>query len=71
MRSPSPLREQRSITILLADDDEDDRVLTADALRRARLANDLRFVVDGDDLMQYLRGTGVYAPGGTEAPRPA
>ena len=58
------------ITILMADDDEDDRVLTADALRRSRLVNDLRFVVDGDDLMQYLRGTGVYAPGGTEAPRP-
>jgi CheY-like chemotaxis protein len=70
MRSPSPEREHRSITILLADDDEDDRVLTADALRRSRLVNDLRFVVDGDDLMQYLRGTGAYAPGGTEAPRP-
>jgi CheY-like chemotaxis protein len=61
---------RRSITILLADDDEDDRVLTADALRRSRLVNDLRFVVDGDDLMRYLRGTGAYAPGGTPAPRP-
>jgi CheY-like chemotaxis protein len=64
MPSPDP------ITILMADDDEDDRVLTADALRRSRLVNDIRFVVDGDDLMQYLHGTGIYAPGGVEAPRP-
>ncbi|HET6508847.1 MAG TPA: response regulator [Baekduia sp.] len=70
MPSPDPAAERQSITILMADDDEDDRVLTADALRRSRLVNDMRFVVDGDDLMQYLRGEGVYAPGGVEAPRP-
>jgi CheY-like chemotaxis protein len=70
MHSPSAPREHRSVTILLADDDEDDRVLTADALRRSRLVNDLRFVVDGDELMQYLHGTGAYADGGLEAPRP-
>jgi CheY-like chemotaxis protein len=70
MPSPSPARERNSITILLADDDEDDRVLTADALRRSRLVNDLRFVVDGDDLMKYLRGQGAYADGGVPAPRP-
>jgi CheY-like chemotaxis protein len=54
----------------MADDDEDDRVLTADALKRSRLINDVRFVVDGDDLMQYLRGQGAYAAGGLPAPRP-
>jgi CheY-like chemotaxis protein len=54
----------------MADDDEDDRMLTADALRRSRLINDMRFVVDGEDLMQYLRGQGPYAPGGVAAPRP-
>ena len=61
---------RRSITILMADDDEDDRVLTADALRQSRLINDLRFVVDGEDLMHYLRGQGAYADGGIPAPRP-
>jgi CheY-like chemotaxis protein len=61
---------RRSITILMADDDEDDRVLTADALQRSRLINDLRFVVDGEDLMHYLRGQGPYAEGGIPAPRP-
>ena len=59
-----------SITILLADDDEDDRVLTAGALRRSRLLNDIRFVVDGEDLIHYLHGEGKYADGGTPAPRP-
>ena len=58
------------VTILLADDDEDDRVLTAGALRRSRLLNDIRFVVDGEDLIHYLHGEGKYAEGGTPAPRP-
>jgi CheY-like chemotaxis protein len=70
MRSYEPAAERNSITILLADDDEDDRLLTADALKRSRLINDIRFVVDGEDLMHYLRGDGAYAPGGISAPRP-
>jgi CheY-like chemotaxis protein len=72
MRSPVPMPDtaRRSITILMADDDEDDRVLTADALKQSRLINDLRFVVDGEDLMHYLRGQGAYAEGGLPAPRP-
>jgi CheY-like chemotaxis protein len=44
----------RSITILIADDDADDRLLAREALRESRLANDLRFVVDGEELMDYL-----------------
>jgi CheY-like chemotaxis protein len=67
---PDPTAAHSSITILLADDDEDDRLLAADALKRSRLINDVRFVVDGEDLMHYLRGHGAYAPGGTPAPRP-
>jgi hypothetical protein len=51
MHSPSPSNERRSITILMADDDEDDRALAADALKRARMLNDMRCVVDGVDLM--------------------
>jgi CheY-like chemotaxis protein len=49
------------ITILLADDDEDDRLMTRDALREARLHNDLHTVVDGVELLQYLRNEGAYA----------
>jgi CheY-like chemotaxis protein len=70
MRSPSHAGEHSSITILMADDDEDDRLLTADALKQSRLINDVRFVVDGDDLMHYLHREGAYANGGVPAPRP-
>jgi CheY-like chemotaxis protein len=70
MHSPDVAGEHRVITILMADDDEDDRVMTAAALKRSRLINDVRFVVDGDDLMHYLRGEGAYAAGGIAAPRP-
>lgn len=70
MSLPDPAAERQPITILMADDDEDDRVLTADALRRSRLVNDMRFVVDGHELLQYLRGEGPYGPGGQDAPRP-
>jgi CheY-like chemotaxis protein len=54
------------ITILLADDDEDDRLNTEHALSRHRLANDLRFAVDGEDLMDFLHRRGRH----TNAPRP-
>jgi CheY-like chemotaxis protein len=52
--------EPKPITILLADDDADDRLLTRDALAESRLANDLRFVEDGEQLLQYLRREGDY-----------
>jgi CheY-like chemotaxis protein len=61
---------RQPITILMADDDEDDRELARDALRESRLANDLRFVTDGVDLMDYLHREGAYAGGGVDAPRP-
>jgi CheY-like chemotaxis protein len=58
------------ITILMADDDEDDRDLARDALLEARVANPLRFVVDGQDLLDYLRREGAYADPSVDAPRP-
>jgi CheY-like chemotaxis protein len=70
MHSSEQAAERSPITILLADDDEDDRILTSGALKRSRLINDMRFVVDGEDLMHYLHGEGPYAAGGTPAPRP-
>jgi len=50
-----------TITILMADDDPDDRLMARDALEEARLANDLRFVEDGEELMDYLRHHGKYS----------
>lgn len=57
------------ITILMADDDPDDRRLTQEALGEGRLANDVRFVHDGEELLEYLRCTGRYSEEGA-APRP-
>jgi CheY-like chemotaxis protein len=59
----------RAITILLVDDDEDDRLMTRDALRDARLHNELRFCIDGVDLLDYLHRRGRHAGDGA-APRP-
>ena len=49
------------IEILVADDDEDDRMLIADAIEESRLSNPVRFVKDGVELMEYLRREGDYA----------
>jgi CheY-like chemotaxis protein len=57
------------ITILLADDDEEDRLMTKDALTESRLANDVRFVADGEELTDYLFGRGAYTDPAT-APTP-
>lgn len=62
-------RRTKPITILMAEDDPDDRMLTKLAFEEAHLANDLRFVEDGEELMAYLHQMGKYrAPGA--APRP-
>ena len=63
----SPLR--LPITILLADDDEDDRQMTIEALKDNRLGNDIRTVADGEELMNYLQRKGQYADAAT-SPRP-
>jgi Response regulator containing a CheY-like receiver domain and an HTH DNA-binding domain len=57
------------IVILMADDDADDRMLTKDALAESRVLNDLRFVEDGEELMDYLKRQGKYA-GDADAPKP-
>src|SRR5437764_14134969 len=51
----------KPIVILLADDDEEDRMLAADALEESRVVNDLRFVEDGDELLDYLYRRGRYS----------
>src|SRR4051794_33611369 len=60
----------KPVTILMADDDPDDRQLTKEAFAEARLANDLRFVEDGVELLDYLHRRGKYAALGS-APRPS
>lgn len=59
----------RSITILVAEDDLDDQMLLREALEENRLANDLRFVENGEDLMNYLNRVGPFSDP-MESPRP-
>ena len=63
-------RQGKAITILMADDDEEDRELTRDALKASHLANRIRFVADGQELMDYLRRDGSYGGDADAAPRP-
>lgn len=63
-----PRDRSDSITILMADDDADDRMLATEAMRESRLNNDFRCVEDGQELMDYLTHRGKYA--GANAPRP-
>lgn len=59
----------KPITILMADDDADDRMLTREAFEESLLANDLRFVVDGVELMDYLYHRGQFSDP-AQSPRP-
>jgi CheY-like chemotaxis protein len=61
--------EGKPITILMAEDDPDDRMLVQEAFEESRLMNDLRFVEDGEQIMAYLRHDGKYHE--VNAPRPA
>ena len=55
------MREAKlSTTVLLADDDPDDRLLIKEALEESRLVVDLRSVEDGEELMDYLHRRGRY-----------
>jgi CheY-like chemotaxis protein len=65
-------RSGRPITILMADDDEDDRDLTRDALEDAEYIDQMDFVADGRDLIDYLRRSGPYgSPESAGRPRPS
>lgn len=42
-------------SVLIADDDADDRMLLANAFRDSRLPNPLHFVEDGEQLLEHLQ----------------
>jgi CheY-like chemotaxis protein len=49
------------VHILLAEDDDDDYLLTEQALQENHVINGLHRVVDGVELMEFLRREGQYA----------
>ena len=63
------LQPEKPITILLADDDEDDRMMGREALEESKLANDLHMVEDGEELLDYLYRRGRYSDPAS-SPRP-
>ncbi len=52
---------KKTLIILMADDDADDRLLAQEAMHESRVLNELYFVEDGVQLLHYLRGDGEYA----------
>jgi CheY-like chemotaxis protein len=63
MSDPKPL------VVLCADDDADDRLFAKEAWAETRILNELRFVEDGEELMEYLERRGKYADPAS-SPRP-
>ena len=51
----------KPIVILVAEDDPDDRLLMREAFEESRLANELHFVEDGEELLDYLNKRNAYA----------
>lgn len=62
------MNKGKAITILMAEDDPDDRLLAREAFEESRLANILHIVEDGEELMDYLYCRGEYDH--LSAPRP-
>ena len=61
--------DKKPIIILMADDDSDDRLLAREAFEESRLKNDLFFVEDGVELMDYLYRRGQFSEAKT-SPKP-
>lgn len=55
------MSDKKSIIILIADDDAEDRMLVKDALEESRLKNNMHFVENGEELMDYLHHRGRFA----------
>jgi CheY-like chemotaxis protein len=60
---------REAVTILIADDDPEDRMLIQVALKKAKLATDIRWVENGEELLDYLYQRERYAEP-NDAPRP-
>jgi two-component system response regulator len=62
--APAPSRTRnaaRTIPILIAEDDPDDRLLLADAFRDSNFNHPIEFVADGEELLAYLGAGGRFA----------
>jgi CheY-like chemotaxis protein len=55
------LQNTKPVIILIADDDPDDRAMIKEAFEENLLLNELYFVEDGEELMNYLNRSGKYS----------
>ncbi|MEO0898338.1 MAG: response regulator [Bacteroidota bacterium] len=55
------ITKPKAITILIAEDDEEDRMLLEDAMQEGRISNQRIFVEDGEQLLDYMEGNGDYS----------
>ena len=62
-------KPEKSFTILMADDDEDDFFLVREAFRESGFRDPLYLVENGEELMDYLCHRGKYSDP-TQSPRP-
>ena len=63
------MKNIKKVTILIADDDDDDRLMTREAFEEVRILNEIFFVKDGVELIDYLFRNGKFeAP--DNSPRP-
>jgi CheY-like chemotaxis protein len=63
-------KNPETVPILLVEDDPGDVAITRRAFKKARIANRLHVVRDGEEAMEFLQRTGRYGEDGKEAPRP-
>jgi len=63
------MKTNRNYLILMAEDDADDRLLVQDAFAECGANDAVRFVADGEELVDYLLRRGKYEKAG-ESPRP-
>lgn len=61
---------KRDVPIIIAEDDEDDYMLTLEALNEAGIASRVTWVKDGEELMEYLSKCGLNKNSITGNPRP-
>ena len=54
-------RKLTQMTVLIADDDADDRMFLEQAMRQNGYTHGIQFVEDGEELMEYLRRQGRYS----------
>jgi CheY-like chemotaxis protein len=64
------MKSEKNLVILIADDDADDRLMTKEAFEELQIKNELFFVKDGVELLDYLNRQGAFADP-ESSPRPS